>query len=1062
MGGGGAPYQIWASNRRAHEIKKIEELLEADELHLNTDGKEGEIHHGIHVCDYRCIQTMWTACQKQVKDSGGSYRARVEQAITEEALLAHPLHVVIAPLSASYHHFLKKADIGVTTTGVSAGFEREEKEEQHTHRLDLYLYPGNLLHLYKTNLRMIYGFGSCALFDSEPKNYFVHLTMEQYRMGLAVTATIDKHPTEEAKTAAAGGVSGKEMKESENRSEKGTPSAFPDSIHGVATDANGAKVALASRTNSPTRYFILVLLYDCTTVQRCEEVTAVADGAALVERMRQWTEVAPTAALESCLSAAFDRRREVVTEVRKILRDYRAPFFSDTASASTALGRGTARGELPVTVSSIDETAETIMSNASYTELRSAPYGDYDRFSLLRAADNSLIRLLPSHLLGHIACYLQPDSLLHLQRCSSQLRRLRHNTAFAAVAWQWAELSLSPHWSLHTWAVPYKQCVIGSAQVVYVPVTVWQAALPVLRAVVSITEGESPDQQCKRLGELVRQEQPTRWILAKRDEHGWWRVGDDNVEQSGVVERVEVLNAFNWRKFFYKEDNMVNVHCRLVLRACPYLQHLHLTLNADHKVKLSNQDTFALVPCLRSLQLNQAGHVPDGPHWKVGHSLLDFQAMLHSFPQLTSLRCTNIRWIGVPALLEIALHSTLEEVYIDNSEGCMADAEWIGRAMNFPISVEEDERQLEEDAARLTFDGDIEEEKDESAAVLHPDKQSNDGESEGREPEGIEVEMQRMRAALTRTQPTERSCQVRLALADWLHRRLRRGKLPIDRHPDQSKSLLRRYREQVALLRFALSTEISSSSTPQPLLQDGSRLLPAKVSDSVPTETPRQSLIDEPGAMYETPPRSVATAARSLLTNALGSGGRTSKDPYQLWTPGPHYSNIKLLLAEDELHINTAGKEGRAHRGIHVCDYQCIQTAWLARKKKVEESGGSYSARVEQAITAQDLLANPPQVIITPRSPHHPHFPEKVDVGASMTGGNAALEEEQQELEDFLCHLLPGSLLELYDWKCQIAYRFGSGDLFNSGMGDHFVHITMAENRSQSNTEQLTPALHIA
>ena len=39
------------------------------------------------------------------------------------------------------------------------------------------------------------------------------------------------------------------------------------------------------------------------------------------------------------------------------------------------------------------------------------------------------------------------------------------------------------------------------------------------------------------------------------------------------------------------------------------------------------------------------------------------------------------------------------------------------------------------------------------------------------------VEMQRMYAALTRTQPTQRSCEVRLALAEWLHRRLRRAKL---------------------------------------------------------------------------------------------------------------------------------------------------------------------------------------------------------------------------------------------------------------------------------------------
>jgi hypothetical protein len=42
------------------------------------------------------------------------------------------------------------------------------------------------------------------------------------------------------------------------------------------------------------------------------------------------------------------------------------------------------------------------------------------------------------------------------------------------------------------------------------------------------------------------------------------------------------------------------------------------------------------------------------------------------------------------------------------------------------------------------------------------------------------VAMQRMRTALTRTQPIERSEEMRLALADWLHRRPRRVKLRTD------------------------------------------------------------------------------------------------------------------------------------------------------------------------------------------------------------------------------------------------------------------------------------------
>ena len=64
-----------------------------------------------------------------------------------------------------------------------------------------------------------------------------------------------------------------------------------------------------------------------------------------------------------------------------------------------------------------------------------------------------------------------------------------------------------------------------------------------------------------------------------------------------------------------------------------------------------------------------------------------------------------------------------------------------------------------------------------------------------------------MRTTLTRTQHTERSCRVRLALAEWLHRRLRRGKLPTDN--EHSKSLLQRYRKQVALLRSTLHQQLS-------------------------------------------------------------------------------------------------------------------------------------------------------------------------------------------------------------------------------------------------------------
>ena len=66
-----------------------------------------------------------------------------------------------------------------------------------------------------------------------------------------------------------------------------------------------------------------------------------------------------------------------------------------------------------------------------------------------------------------------------------------------------------------------------------------------------------------------------------------------------------------------------------------------------------------------------------------------------------------------------------------------------------------------------------------------------------------------MHTALTRTRPTRRSCVLRLALADWLHRRLRRGGLPINEH--QPAWLLHHHRRQVALLRSRLRVQLTES-----------------------------------------------------------------------------------------------------------------------------------------------------------------------------------------------------------------------------------------------------------
>ena len=72
-----------------------------------------------------------------------------------------------------------------------------------------------------------------------------------------------------------------------------------------------------------------------------------------------------------------------------------------------------------------------------------------------------------------------------------------------------------------------------------------------------------------------------------------------------------------------------------------------------------------------------------------------------------------------------------------------------------------------------------------------------------------------MRSLLTRTQLTQQSCEVRLALVDWLHRRLRRKRLRTGErqpYPAHFNSLLRRYQLQVAVLRNSLKHQLNELS----------------------------------------------------------------------------------------------------------------------------------------------------------------------------------------------------------------------------------------------------------
>ena len=103
-----------------------------------------------------------------------------------------------------------------------------------------------------------------------------------------------------------------------------------------------------------------------------------------------------------------------------------------------------------------------------------------------------------------------------------------------------------------------------------------------------------------------------------------------------------------------------DIRCPLVLRACPYLQHLDLAFDSRPCVGPNLTDVFASVPRLRSLRLYPCGDESD---WRQVTLRLD------RLPQLTSLHCIHLSSFdirSVPDILNIACHSTLDDVHIES------------------------------------------------------------------------------------------------------------------------------------------------------------------------------------------------------------------------------------------------------------------------------------------------------------------------------------------------------------------------------------------------------------
>ena len=286
------------------------------------------------------------------------------------------------------------------------------------------------------------------------------------------------------------------------------------------------------------------------------------------------------------------------------------------------------------------------------------------------------------------------------------------------VAGRWATLRVILNQRLHEWTLQAEHCIKRGRKLL-IPASMWHTALPVWRAAVVRTEDSDWHelrQKYERRAEVVQQEQPTTWVTVELDALGSWKVVDHEsvTEQSADVQRVEVLRDLHLEQLeneVVPSYSDVDVRCRSILQACPYLQCLKLEVDAYLYRTPSNADTFAIVPRLRILCLKQE----DSDRSPTGE--FDFRSMLDSLPHLHTLCCNELRYLGVAALLDIASHSTLEEIQIDSGTREMMESQWIGYNMQFhtPFDVEEDEQLMEQEAATLgSLTGDIEEEDTEA------------------------------------------------------------------------------------------------------------------------------------------------------------------------------------------------------------------------------------------------------------------------------------------------------------------------------------------------------------
>ena len=444
-----------------------------------------------------------------------------------------------------------------------------------------------------------------------------------------------------------------------------------------------------------------------------------------------------------------------------------------------------------------------------------------------------MLGLLPPPVLALVASHLSSAvTLLHLQRCSSTLYSLRSDELYMAVAWRWAELRLSSAASLYDWTLPASRCIadglLDSPQRTLIPLRLWKEALPAFREVLLRTsERWAGDDSHALLRELVGQAPLTEWM---RDQPSSVWTAEELAALFARDEELleEVLRNVDRETLLRAEvaDHRTDeVRCRLALRACPYLQHVHVVFNTMCTAGPWQLDTFALLPRLRSLHTS---HTHSAAKPVIEHFDFEWKRLLPLLPHLSSLHLQQPH-LNLHDLFYIACHSTLEDLQIstrgqqlDHSRHYhqIAHAAWLGLAIELPVDELTDRQHLLQEA-RLQGPGcHVEEQRDEQLldAAAQAETARLLGSSRMDEREWAKMstfmtkEERRMSELLVRTHPTRRSCEVRLELAEWLHRRLRRGGLNTDK-PLKPELQLRAFRYLVFLLRRTLQQQLAQIAT---------------------------------------------------------------------------------------------------------------------------------------------------------------------------------------------------------------------------------------------------------